>query len=117
MKLLKRKDDTKIVVGPVRLTYCYIGIPYEDGDSLNYKTGILIPKEETEAVKTIQAAIERAPEKPSKPYKILIKKGRYQEKVIIDRPNIVLVGEQRDSTMIQIAELMIFIVQVEAKCI
>ena len=54
---------------------------------------------------SIQAAIERAPEKPSKPYKILIKKGRYQEKVIIDRPNIVLVGEQRDSTMIQIAEL------------
>ena len=54
---------------------------------------------------SIQAAIERAPEKPSEPYKILIKKGRYQEKVIIDRPNIVLAGEQRDSTMIQIAEL------------
>lgn len=54
---------------------------------------------------SIQAAIERAPEKPSEPYKILIKKGCYQEKVIIDRPNIVLVGEQRDSTMIQIAEL------------
>lgn len=62
MKLLKRKDDTKIVVGPVRLTYCYIGIPYEDGDSLNYKTGILVPKEETEAVKTIQAAIQAAEE-------------------------------------------------------
>lgn len=54
---------------------------------------------------SIQAAIEHAPEKPSKPYKILIKKGLYQEKVIIDRPNIVLAGEQRDSTMIQIAEL------------
>ena len=53
----------------------------------------------------IQDAIERAPEKPVKPYKILIKKGTYQEKVIIDRPNIVLVGEQRDSTIIQIAEL------------
>ena len=62
MKLLKRKDDTKVVIGPVRLTYCYIGIPYEDGDSLNYKTGILIPKEETEAVKTIQAAIQAAEE-------------------------------------------------------
>ena len=54
---------------------------------------------------SIQTAIERAPEKPSEPYKILIKKGCYQEKVIIDRPNIVLVGEQRDSTVIQIAEL------------
>ena len=54
---------------------------------------------------SIQTAIERAPEKPLEPYKILIKKGCYQEKVIIDRPNIVLVGEQRDSTVIKIAEL------------
>lgn len=58
-----------------------------------------------QAGQSIQAAIEAAPEKPSKPYKILIKKGTYLEKVIIDRPNIVLVGEQRDSTIIQITEL------------
>ena len=54
---------------------------------------------------SIQAAIEKAPEKPAQPYKILIKKGTYNEKVIIDRPNIVLVGEQRDSTIIVLAEL------------
>ena len=54
---------------------------------------------------SIQAAIEKAPEKPAQPYKILIKKGTYHEKVIIDRPNIVLVGEQRDSTIIVLAEL------------
>lgn len=52
----------------------------------------------------IQAAIEKAPEKPVKPFKIFIQKGTYQQKVVIDRPNIVLVGEQRDSTIITLAE-------------
>ena len=54
---------------------------------------------------SIQQAIEDAPVNGKTPYKILIKKGLYQEKIIIDRPNIVLVGEQRDSTIIRIAEL------------
>lgn len=53
---------------------------------------------------SIQAAIEEAPSSPTKPYKIYIKKGTYNQKVIIDRPNIVLVGEQRDSTIIVLAE-------------
>ena len=57
------------------------------------------------AGQSIQAAIDQAPEQPSKPYKILIRKGVYEQKVIIDRPNIVLVGEQRDSTIIRLAEL------------
>ena len=52
----------------------------------------------------IQAAIEKAPEQGDKPFKIFIKKGRYEQKVIIDRPNIVLVGEDRDSTIIVLAE-------------
>ena len=54
---------------------------------------------------SIQAAIDQAPERPEKPYKILIRKGVYEQKVVIDRPNIVLVGEQRDSTIIRLAEL------------
>ena len=52
----------------------------------------------------IQAAIEQAPERPEKPFTILILKGTYHEKVVIDRPNIVLVGEERDSTLIHYAE-------------
>lgn len=52
----------------------------------------------------IQNAIEKAPEQPSEPFKILIRKGIYRQKVIIDRPNIVLVGEQRDSAVIVLAE-------------
>ena len=52
----------------------------------------------------IQDAIEKAPAQPDKPFKIFIRKGTYGQKVIIDRPNIVLVGEQRDSTVIVLAE-------------
>ena len=52
----------------------------------------------------IQQAIEKAPAVPEKPYKILMRKGTYQQKVIIDRPNIVLVGEDRDSTILILAE-------------
>jgi PelA/Pel-15E family pectate lyase len=52
----------------------------------------------------IQDAIDKAPLKPVRPFKIFIRKGLYQQKVIIDRPNIVLVGEDRDSTCIVLAE-------------
>lgn len=53
---------------------------------------------------SIQLVIEQAPAHPVKPYKILIRKGTYRQKVIIDRPNIVLVGESRDSTLLILAE-------------
>ena len=57
------------------------------------------------AGESIQAAIEKAPKTPAEPYRILIRNGVYEQKVIIDRPNIVLVGENRDSTIIRMAQL------------
>ena len=57
------------------------------------------------AGESIQAAIEKAPAKPTEPFKILIEKGVYNEKVIIDKPNIVLVGEDREKTQIIFAEV------------
>lgn len=53
---------------------------------------------------SIPAAIEQAPENGTEPFRILVKKGLYHQKVIIDRPNIVLVGELRDSCIIVGAE-------------
>lgn len=53
---------------------------------------------------SIQKAIDEAPLQSATPYAILVKKGVYNEKVIIDRPNIVLVGENRDSCIIVGAE-------------
>ncbi|MDO4758307.1 MAG: pectate lyase [Rikenellaceae bacterium] len=58
------------------------------------------------AGESIQAAIEKAPEQPTEPFKILISKGTYNEKVIIDKPNIVLVGEDREETKLIYAEVM-----------
>jgi len=49
---------------------------------------------------SIQEAIEKAPDIPREPYIIYIKNGIYRQKVIIDKPNIVLLGENRDSTRI-----------------
>lgn len=57
------------------------------------------------AGESIQKAIEKAPENSDKPFLILIRKGLYEQKVVIDRPNIVLIGEDRDSTIIRMAML------------
>ncbi|MGI6231747.1 MAG: pectate lyase [Prevotella sp.] len=54
---------------------------------------------------SIQKAIEQAPAEGKKPFKILILNGKYHQKVIIDKPYIVLVGQNRDSTSIVFAEL------------
>lgn len=56
------------------------------------------------AGETIQAAIEKAPANSATPYIIYVRNGKYHEKVIIDKPNIVLVGENRDSVIIEYAE-------------
>ena len=53
---------------------------------------------------SIQKAIEQAPDEGTEPFKILVMNGIYRQKVIIDKPNIVLVGEDRDSTRLILAE-------------
>lgn len=55
--------DTKVVFGPVRLSYTHLFNKYApDGDTSNGKfmTNALIPKDEKETVKAIQKAIETA---------------------------------------------------------
>jgi pectinesterase len=49
---------------------------------------------------TIGAALDGAPEESSKPYVIFIHKGRYHEKLSVDKPHIVFLGESRDSTIL-----------------
>lgn len=55
---------------------------------------------------SIQQVIDKAPADCTldNPYKIFIKTGVYREKIIIDKPNIMLVGEKRDSCIISGAE-------------
>lgn len=53
---------------------------------------------------SIQAAIDKAPAQSSEPFKILVLKGEYHQLLNIDKPNIVLVGEDRASTIITYSE-------------
>lgn len=50
--------------------------------------------------KSIQAALDAAPGASPKPYKIFVKPGNYFEKLIITKPNIHLIGSNKQSTRI-----------------
>lgn len=54
---------------------------------------------------SINDAISAAPDSATEPFIILIKNGVYNEKVLIDKPFICLVGESKDSTQIVYAIL------------
>lgn len=49
---------------------------------------------------TLAAALEGAPTHSTKPYRIFLKRGRYHEKLIVSKPNIHLIGEDRERTVI-----------------
>ncbi len=53
---------------------------------------------------SIQAAVDKAPAQSAGPFKILVLKGEYHEILNIDKPDIVLVGEDRASTVITYSE-------------
>ena len=49
---------------------------------------------------SVQAAIESAPSTATKPYRIYLTAGDYYEKIVIAKPNIHLIGADRNSTRI-----------------
>jgi len=49
---------------------------------------------------TLGAALAAAPAKAVRPHVVLLRNGRYREKLSVDKPNIALVGESRDGTVI-----------------
>ena len=53
---------------------------------------------------SIQAAIDKAPAEGTEPFKILVLKGEYRQKLSIGKPGIILVGEDRDNTVIALSE-------------
>jgi pectin methylesterase-like acyl-CoA thioesterase len=50
---------------------------------------------------TVQAAIDSVPFENSEPVVIFIKNGTYNERVVIDEPNISLIGEDSENTIIE----------------
>ncbi|HEX2080115.1 MAG TPA: pectinesterase family protein [Longimicrobium sp.] len=52
------------------------------------------------AYRTISAAVSAAPAEGTEPYVIRVRGGRYREKLSIDKPNVHLVGDGRDATLL-----------------
>ncbi len=50
--------------------------------------------------RSIKAALEDAPDTPRGQYIILIKDGRYREKIVVSKPRISFLGESRDATVL-----------------
>ncbi|MGE5496708.1 MAG: pectinesterase family protein [Syntrophothermus sp.] len=69
------------------------------------KFDAVVAKDGSGTFRTVQEAINAAPENTAKPFVIFIKNGVYNEKVFIEKNNITLIGENRDSTRIIYAEL------------
>lgn len=53
---------------------------------------------------SIQKAIEKAPTDSRKPFRIYVRKGLYEQKVIINKPFIQLIGEDKNETILRLAE-------------
>ncbi len=49
---------------------------------------------------TVQAALDAAPSNASEPYRILVRRGFWREKLTIDKPGIHLIGEDRTGTVL-----------------
>ncbi len=69
------------------------------------KPDFVVSQTDPGAYRTINDAIQAAPANATKPFIIFVKNGIYREKVVVDRPFITLVGEDRDSTRIIFPEL------------
>lgn len=50
--------------------------------------------------RTIQSALDAAPANEKTPYVIEIRDGCYLEKIVVTKPNIVLLGQNRDKTIL-----------------
>ena len=66
---------------------------------------IIVAKDGTGNFTTIQKAIESIKPNNTEFKIILVKNGLYNEKLFINNSNIAIVGENKDSTIIQFAEL------------
>jgi pectinesterase len=50
--------------------------------------------------RTVARALEAAPDSSRSPFVIMIRNGRYHEKLSVDKPNITLLGESRDGVVL-----------------
>lgn len=77
--------------------------PADPSADLSKSAGMVVSHGEKGCFQTINEAIQASPLNASSPQVIYIKNGVYNERVIVDRPNICLVGESRKGTRIEYA--------------
>jgi len=66
---------------------------------------LIVAKDGSGNFKIIQEALNAVPKVHEKMFIIFIKNGLYEEKIFIEKNNIALVGESRENTLIEFAEL------------
>ena len=82
-----------VVVAPPRVHYgALVNARYsgQEGDTVDGQP----------TYRTIAAALSAAPDSSAGPFVIFIRNGRYHEKLSVDKPNITLRGESKDSTIL-----------------
>lgn len=84
------------------ITFCLFFIGIIQGNAQGYKTHFVVAKDGSGDYTSIQAAVDGCKAFPDEPVTITIKKGIYNEKVIVGSWNthLSLVGESKDSTII-----------------
>jgi pectinesterase len=60
----------------------------------------IVDQRDPAAYQTLKSALDAAPQTSEKPFRILIRNGRYYEKLTVTKPNIHLYGEDRDKTIV-----------------
>jgi pectinesterase len=70
-----------------------------------FRPDFIVAKDGSGNFTTVQEALNAVPANPERNYIIFIKKGLYEEKIFIDKSQVTIIGESRDSTRIVFAEL------------
>lgn len=83
----------------ILLTGC-AGFPYSHYDALVAKTPPTNNKLAAHYFPNVQAALDAAPTEGKKPFRIFINPGNYYEKLVVAKPNIHLIGSDKNTTRI-----------------
>jgi pectinesterase len=87
------------------LLFLISSLSFGIADGATERADIIVAKDGSGNFSTVQAAVDSVPKNASRTWIILVKRGTYNEKVLITKDNIAIVGEDRDSTRIVYAEL------------
>lgn len=89
----------------IKLLYLVPFIIFTFTNNYSFTPDFIVSKDGTGDFSSIQDALTTIPSASERQYIIYIKSGTYNERIFIEKSNIVLVGENKDNTRIAFAEL------------